>query len=47
VAVSRFGVPRIPDKDLTLQEGDILHISVVRSDAAKLEESFKHLGAEQ
>lgn len=38
VALSRFGVPRVPDKDLTIQDGDILHISVIRSDAPGLSE---------
>lgn len=38
VALSRFGVPRVPDKDLTIQDGDILHISVIRSDAPTLSE---------
>ncbi|HEV2756980.1 MAG TPA: TrkA family potassium uptake protein [Actinomycetota bacterium] len=44
VAVSRFGVPRVPDKDLTVQEGDILHISVVRADCADLGEQVKTVG---
>ena len=35
IAVSRFGVPRVPDKDLTVQDGDILHFSVVRGDVAR------------
>lgn len=43
IAVSRFGVPRIPDATLTIQEGDTLHISVVRGDAAGLAESLKAL----
>lgn len=45
VAVSRFGVPRIPDKDLTIQDGDIVHLSVVRGDAADLPETIKKVGA--
>lgn len=44
VAVSRFGVPRVPDKDLTVQEGDILHISVIRADASDLGEEIKTVG---
>lgn len=41
VAVSRFGVPRVPDASLTIQEGDILHISVVRGDLGSLAESLE------
>ncbi len=44
VAVSRFGVPRVPDKDLTIQDGDILHVSVARSEAADLKEELKKVG---
>ena len=44
VAVSRFGVPRIPDKDFAFQEGDILHISVVRGDLPGLTEDLKLVG---
>ena len=44
VAVSRFGVPRVPDKDLTVQEGDILHISVIRADCGDLGEDLKSVG---
>jgi trk system potassium uptake protein TrkA len=44
VAISRFGVPRLPDKDLTLQEGDIVHISVVRGDLPSLVEDLKSVG---
>lgn len=43
IAVSRFGVPRIPDATLTIQEGDMLHISVVRGNAQGLAESLKNL----
>jgi trk system potassium uptake protein len=43
-AVSRFGVPRIPDDSLTIQEGDILHISVARGDASQLDEELKNVG---
>lgn len=45
VAVSRFGVPRLPDEDLTLQEGDIIHVSVVRGGVAGLTDEIKKLGA--
>jgi trk system potassium uptake protein TrkA len=41
VAVSRFGVPRVPDKALTVQEGDVLYVSTVRGDAAGLSDEFK------
>ena len=44
VAVSRFGVPRVPDKDFAFQEGDILHISVVRGDLPNLTEDLKQVG---
>lgn len=45
VAVSRFGVPRVPDKKLTLQDGDILHVSVARGEAATLAEAIRKMGA--
>jgi trk system potassium uptake protein len=44
VAVSRFGVPRVPDKKLTIQEGDILHVSVLRGEAASLKDELKTVG---
>jgi trk system potassium uptake protein len=44
VALSRFGVPRVPDKDLTIQDGDILHMSVVRSAAPKVAEELRRAG---
>jgi trk system potassium uptake protein len=44
VAVSRFGVPRVPDRDLTIQEGDILHLSVVRAHAREVGDDLKKLG---
>lgn len=44
VAVSRFGVPRVPDKDLTVQDGDILYVSAVRGDAAEIAEHLKKVG---
>jgi trk system potassium uptake protein TrkA len=45
IAVSRFGVPRIPDKNLTLQDGDIIYISAARSQATGLQEEIKKIGA--
>ncbi len=45
VAVSRFGVPRVPDKDLTLQDGDILHVAVVRGGLGDLSEEIRKIGA--
>lgn len=45
VAISRFGVPRLPVKELTIQEGDILHISVVRTELGELDEQLKKVGA--
>ncbi len=44
VAVSRFGVPRIPEKDFAFQDGDILHISVARGDLPTITEDLKQLG---
>ena len=44
VALSRFGVPRVPDSKLTVQEGDVLHISTIRPDAPQLNESLKKVG---
>jgi trk system potassium uptake protein len=44
IAVSRFGVPRIPDKEMTIQDGDIIHMSTVRHMAAELSEDLKHIG---
>jgi trk system potassium uptake protein len=44
VAVSRFGVPRVPDAKLTIQEGDILHISVIRGEVADLADALKKVG---
>ena len=44
VAVSRFGIPRVPDKSFALQEGDVIHISVVRTDLAELTESINKIG---
>lgn len=44
VAVSRFGVPRVPDKDLAVQDGDILYVSSVRAAATDLAEELKKVG---
>ena len=44
VAVSRFGVPRVPDNDLTIQDGDILYISVVRGDTPDLNTQLEKVG---
>jgi trk system potassium uptake protein TrkA len=44
VAVSRFGVPRVPDKKLAIQDGDILHISVARGELGTLAEDLKKVG---
>ena len=45
VAVSRFGVPRVPDEDLTLQDGDILHVAVVRGGLGDLSDEIRKIGA--
>lgn len=47
VAVSRFGVPRVPDEELTIQEGDIMHIVVIRSVLDTLEDELKKVGEPQ
>jgi trk/ktr system potassium uptake protein len=44
VAVSRFGVPRVPHRNMTIQEGDILHVSVTRGSSATLAEDIKKMG---
>lgn len=44
VAVSRFGVPRLPAKDLTIQDGDILHISVIRTSLVDLPDELRKVG---
>jgi trk system potassium uptake protein len=44
VALSRFGVPRVPDKSLTIQDGDILHFSIVRGGEAELKENLEQVG---
>ena len=45
VAVSRFGAPRVPDKDLTIQDGDIIHLCAARSVASEMIEDLKRVGA--
>jgi trk system potassium uptake protein TrkA len=44
VAISRFGVPRIPDEDLAVQEGDILHFAVLRGEVRALREELGMVG---
>jgi trk system potassium uptake protein len=44
IAVSRFGVPRVPDESLAVQDGDILHFSIIRGDVASLSEELKKVG---
>lgn len=46
VAVSRFGVPRIPDEEFRIQEGDILHISTARNVASELIRDLEQARAE-
>lgn len=47
VAVSRFGFPRLPEEELTIQDGDIIHFSCVRGVAAELLEQLKKTGKPQ
>lgn len=44
VAVSRFGIPRIPDKTFTIQEGDIVYLSAARSHLGDMDEQIKKVG---
>ena len=44
VAVSRFGVPRIPDKNFTIQDGDIIYISAARSHLNDMDDAIKKVG---
>lgn len=44
VALSRFGVPRVPDNSITLQQDDILYVSIARPDLADLPENLKAAG---
>ncbi len=43
-ALSRFGVPRVPDKDLTVQEGDILYFAVARGAMDALHTELEKIG---
>ena len=45
VAVSRFGIPRIPDREFTIQEGDIVYISAARAHLGDMDEQIKNVGA--
>ncbi|HYY44054.1 MAG TPA: TrkA family potassium uptake protein [Actinomycetota bacterium] len=44
MALSRFGVPRLPDSELTIQDGDILHVATVRGQVASLADEIKKMG---
>lgn len=44
ISLSRFGVPRVPDESLAVQDGDILHFSIIRGDVASLSEELKKVG---
>ena len=44
IAVSRFGVPRVPERSLSVQEGDILHFSIMRGEVAGLSDELKKVG---
>ena len=44
VAVSRYGVPRLPDDNLTIQDGDIIHVAVLRSELGALSEELTGWG---
>lgn len=44
VAVSRFGIPRIPDKSFTIQDGDIVYLSAARSHLGDMDEQIKKVG---
>ncbi len=41
IALSRFGIPRIPDQELTIQDEDILHFSVVQDGVSSLPEELE------
>jgi trk system potassium uptake protein len=45
VGVSRFGVPRIPDKNFTVQDGDIVYVAAARSHLNDMDEDIKKVGA--
>lgn len=44
VALSRFGVPRVPDGAITVQQDDILYVSTARSDLGDLPEALREQG---
>lgn len=44
IAVSRFGVPRIPDKDFTVQDGDIVYIAAARGHLSDMDDQIKKVG---
>lgn len=44
VAVSRFGIPRIPDTDFTVQEGDIVYVAAARSHLGDMDAQIKRVG---
>ena len=44
VAVSRFGIPRIPDKAFTIQDGDIVYLSAARGHLGDMDEQIKRVG---
>ena len=44
IAVSRFGVPRVPERSLAVQDGDILHFSINRGEVAGLSAELKKVG---
>lgn len=44
IAVSRFGVPRVPEVALTVQDGDILHFSIIRGEVGGLADELKGVG---
>ena len=44
VAVSRFGIPRIPDKAFTIQDGDIVYLSAARGHLGDMDEQIKKVG---
>lgn len=44
VAVSRFGIPRIPDKAFTIQDGDIVYLSAARGHLSDIDEQIKKVG---
>jgi len=44
VAVSRFGVPRVPDKDFTIQDGDIVYLAASRGHLGDMDDEIKKVG---